>query len=99
MKFLEVVEDKRLGYGAIGTKNVKSHPFLEKLHWDLLEQRHIIPPYIPVSNGVTDKPQVDNLETLLALHGKQGWLKDVPTRSEQKYFKNWYVHNVYFAYY
>ena len=91
LKFLEVVEEKRLGYGAFGTRNVKSHPFLEKIQWDLLEQKHIIPPYIPVANTVTEKAHLDRLDSLLALHGKQAWLKDVPTRTEQKYFKNWYA--------
>ena len=97
LKFLEVVEEKRLGYGAFGTRNVKSHPFLEKIQWDLLEQKHIIPPYKPISSNINDKPQVQSVENLLCLHGKQSWLKEVPTRSEQKYFKNWYVSlNLYF---
>ena len=89
VKFLEVVEEKRLGYGTLGSKNVKNHSFLNKIQWELLEQRHIIPPYKPVLKNVVEKPMHDSIEDALRSHGKHAWLFDFPTRSEQKNFKNW----------
>lgn len=91
LRFLDVVEERRLGYGPVGIKNVKHHKFLNKIQWELLEQRHIIPPYRPmvVTTAHNNTKTHSSLESVLVASGKQHWLTEHPTRAEQKNFKNW----------
>jgi len=89
LRFLDVVEERRLGYGSMGIKNVKSHTFLNKIQWELLEQRHIIPPYKPIANSTVNRAVHNSLESVLVASGKQDWLTEHPSRAEQKNFKNW----------
>lgn len=89
LRFLDVVEDRRLGYGPFGIKDVKGHKFLKGIQWELLEQRHIIPPYKPIARSSASRPVHPSLDAVLVASNKQDWLTEHPSRAEQKNFKNW----------
>jgi protein-serine/threonine kinase len=91
-KLLDVNPKSRLGSGSNGSKNIKSHNFFKGIDWDLLEQKHIEPPYKPEHSRLLDEliPYPD-FETLMKEYGKADWLNDAPQKEGQKYFANWYV--------
>lgn len=88
-------ELKRLGSEAAGgLAAIKSHPFFAGIDWDMLEQKHIDPPFIPdFAERFRNLVPYPNLGTLLLHYNKVGeW--DVtntqtikPTR--QQYFSDW----------
>jgi len=89
-KLLNVDDKKRLGSGPTGAKEVKAHPFFREIDWELLEQKHVEPPYKPSHSKMLDElvPYPD-FETLMNDYGKGEWLQDPPTADEQEYFANW----------
>lgn len=94
-KLLNVDELKRLGSEAVGgLAAIKSHPFFAGIDWDMLEQKHVDPPFIPdFAERFHNLVPYPNLGTLLVHYNKLGeW--DVtntqtikPTR--QQYFSEW----------
>jgi len=89
-RLLDVNDKTRLGSGPAGSKDIKKHPFFEGIDWDLMEQKHVEPPFKP------DRPKtIDELvaypsfEALMQDFGKADWLDDPPTAEDQKYFSNW----------
>ncbi|KAJ1436502.1 hypothetical protein B484DRAFT_428587, partial [Ochromonadaceae sp. CCMP2298] len=46
-KLLDVSDKTRLGSGPHGSKDIKAHPFFADVDWDLMEQKHVEPPYKP----------------------------------------------------
>jgi hypothetical protein len=89
ISFLEVAEDRRLGFGPLGSANVKKHQFLREIQWELLEQRHVIPPYKPLPQLLRQSSVFSSVEDALISLGKINWLAELPSRSEQSFFKNW----------
>lgn len=51
---LERNQEKRLGSGRDGTKDIMQHPFFKDINWELLKKRGIEPPYKPHLQHVTD---------------------------------------------
>jgi serine/threonine protein kinase len=89
-KLLDVNPKTRLGSGSNGSKNIKSHIFFKGIDWDLLEQKHIEPPFKPEHSRLLDEliPYPD-FESLMKEYGKNDWLNDAPQKEGQKYFANW----------
>jgi hypothetical protein len=62
------------------------------IDWDLLEQKHLEPPYKPERAKMLDElVPYPSFEALMHDFGKADWLDDPPAATEQKYFSNWYV--------
>ena len=89
-KLLDVNPKTRLGSGPQGGKNIKSHIFFQNMDWDLLEQKHIEPPFKPDHSKLLDEliPYPD-FETFMKDFGKEEWLTDAPLKDQQRYFANW----------
>jgi serine/threonine protein kinase len=48
---LHTNEIQRLGFGPTGLADIKQHAFFRGLDWALLEQKHVVPPFIPGEGG------------------------------------------------
>ena len=90
-KLLDVNEKTRLGSGPNGVDNIKAHPFFRGINFELLEQKHIEPPFKPQVKQSDDIPVYPNFEILMKDLGKESWLVDDLKDEEQKYFSNWSV--------
>lgn len=88
-KLLDVNEHTRLGSGTDGVKNIKSHSFFKEINWELLEQKHVEPPYKPDQKNMEELPAYPSFETVMKDLGKESWLTDDISESDQKYFSNW----------
>ena len=98
-KFLQIDESQRLGSGKHGRRNIKSHPYFKDLRWSKLEQKHLVPPFIPSDTVLSRNGKEDNhsptdeeevsLEQLLKSADRRKWLLEAPSDSYQIYFENW----------
>lgn len=88
---LDVNENTRLGAGVTGLHKLKKHPFFEGIEWERLEQKHLIPPFIPEAPKLQEKSQYPDFETMMSALGKTEWLEDKPRKEDHKYFEGWYV--------
>jgi serine/threonine protein kinase len=90
-RLLDVNEKTRLGSGPRGVAEIKQHPFFEDFQWELLEQKHVEPPYKPTvkSSAMSDPHRYPTFEAMLADIGKTTWLTDIPEAEDQKYFAAW----------
>jgi serine/threonine protein kinase len=90
-RLLDVNEKTRLGAGPRGVNEIKEHPYFENIDWDLLEQKHVEPPYKPVnkSSALNDPHRYPSFEAMLTDIGKANWMTDVPEPEDQKYFAAW----------
>ncbi|KAK9718588.1 hypothetical protein K7432_005390 [Basidiobolus ranarum] len=62
---LERDPNRRLGSGANGAEDVKSHPYFKEIDWDMLYNKEITSPYIPSLNDEQDLSNFD--ETFLEM--------------------------------
>jgi hypothetical protein len=63
------------------------------IDWDLLEQKHLEPPYKPERAKMLDElVPYPSFEALMHDFGKADWLDDPPAATEQKFFSNWYAY-------
>lgn len=92
-RLLDVNEKTRLGSGPRGVAEIKQHPFFEDFQWELLEQKHVEPPYKPTvkSSAMSDPHRYPTFEAMFADIGKTTWLTDIPEAEDQKYFAAWLV--------
>lgn len=89
-KLLDVNDKSRLGSGPNGVNNIKAHSFFREIDWDLLEQKHIDPPFKPDRSRLFDELEAyPDFESLMKDFGKSEWLDDPPPADDQKYFVNW----------
>lgn len=90
-RFLDVCEKTRLGAGSRGVNDIKEHPYFNNIDWELLEQKHIEPPFMPVNKNLAhnDLHRYPNFDAMLSNIGKSNWNTDVPAPEEQKYFAAW----------
>jgi len=86
---LDVNENTRLGSGAAGLQKLKKHAFFEGIEWERLEQKHLIPPFIPEAPKLQEKSQYPDFDTMMAALGKTDWLEDKPHKDEHKFFESW----------
>jgi hypothetical protein len=54
------VKDPRRRLGSKGINQIKNHPFLEGIDWELVEKKKIKPPFIPI---VKDELDLSNIST------------------------------------
>lgn len=89
-RLLDVNDKTRLGSGPHGANDIKKHKFFDGIDWDLMEQKHIEPPFKPSHAYLLDEliPYPD-FESLMKDFGKSDWLEDVPNEEDQYYFSNW----------
>ena len=92
-RLLDVNEKTRLGSGPRGVAEIKEHPFFDNINWELLEQKHVEPPYKPTvkSSAMSDPHRYPTFDALLTDIGKTTWLTDIPDPEDQKFFAAWCV--------
>jgi serine/threonine protein kinase len=90
-RFLDVNEVTRLGAGNTGVSDIKKHPYFANIDWELLEQKHVEPPYKPITKNCAqnDQHRFASFDLMLASLGKTQWNVEVPESEEQKYFAAW----------
>lgn len=86
---LDVNENTRLGSGTVGLHKLKSHAFFEGIDWEKLEQKHLIPPYIPAVPKLQEKAHFPDFPTMMGSLNKTEWLEDKPREKDDKYYKDW----------
>mmetsp|Transcript_32448 Transcript_32448/g.33074 ORF Transcript_32448/g.33074 Transcript_32448/m.33074 type:complete len:652 (+) Transcript_32448:150-2105(+) len=86
---LDVNENTRLGAGPAGLHKLKAHAFFEGIDWDKLEQKHLIPPYIPDVPKLLERAHFPDFETMMSTLMKNEWMEDKPKSDEHKYFQGW----------
>jgi serine/threonine protein kinase len=90
-RLLDVNDITRLGSGPKGIQDIKNHKFFSCINWEKLEQKHIVPPFIPEERKMDENSLFPNFESMMNEFGKGSWLDDKPPESGQKYFSNWYI--------
>jgi serine/threonine protein kinase len=93
-KLLDVNQHTRLGAGKQGLKNIKKHPFFASIDWNLLEQKHMVPPFKPDPSDLCSAEKnigmgYPDLPTMMGAYGKSTWLEELPPDDYQKYFASW----------
>ena len=90
-QLLDVNDNSRLGAGRDGVKTLKTHPFFEGIDWELLEQRHMVPPFKPLQTF--DDTQEDgtwsSFNSMMVDLKKDRWLRQEISIDEQRYFATW----------
>lgn len=88
-KLLNVDPKERLGAGPSGLEDAKKHPYFRGIDWNLLQQKHVVPPFIPpVKPAKIDDHFVD-FETIMSKLGKSKWLRELPDPNDDRYFAAW----------
>lgn len=85
-QLLDVNSDRRLG--SDGVRRVKEHPYFESVNWELMEQKHMEPPYVPEARQQAAQRLAD-FEDMMAACGKTDWLDDEIEEQEQQHFFPW----------
>jgi serine/threonine protein kinase len=83
-RLLDVNAETRLGAAEI-----RAHPFYADVDWSRLEQKHVVPPFIPTTRSLEETPQFQSFEALMSSLGKNSWLTELPEPKLQKYFNSW----------
>ena len=90
-QLMDVNDSSRLGSGRDGAKRLKTHPFFEGIDWELLEQRHMVPPFKPLQTF--DDTQEDgtwsSFNSMMVDLKKDRWLRQEISIDEQRYFATW----------
>jgi serine/threonine protein kinase len=87
---LQIDESERLGAGAHGFLRLKRHPFFEPIHWTMLGQQQVTPPFLPPANvDFEDDVQYD-YDNFLQKMNLTDFASQVPSYEEQEHFSHWY---------
>ena len=80
-----------MGSGSKGVRDIKEHPYFANIDWERLEQKHVEPPFKPISKSLAhnDSHRYPSFDSLLNDIGKSSWKTDLPDSDEQKYFTAW----------
>lgn len=85
-KLLDVSPKSRLGAKPGGVEDIKKHPFFAGIDWNLLEQKHVLPPFVPVVNETTVEAM--RFEDFMEKEGKNEWLTESVPNSDSL-FNGW----------
>ena len=90
-KLLDVNDNTRLGSGPGGVRALKAHPFFDGIDWELLEQRHMEPPYKPKASfdDVQEEEKWPSFDAMMVDLGKEKLMRQQISEDKQKYFANW----------
>ena len=90
-RLLDVNDRTRLGAGPQGLRDLKNHPFFADINWEKLEQRHVVPPYVPVLelSAPDETALFPNFEAMMEEFGKSDWLTQPPDDDGQTHFASW----------
>lgn len=89
--FLEVDEQRRLGSGPGGLRDIKAQPLYKGVNWAKLTQRLVSPPFIPRRSDAPDVAPT-TFEDMMESFGKARWMFHTIPNVDKQYFENWYVH-------
>eukprot|EP00904_Undaria_pinnatifida_P007970 jgi/Undpi1/4302/HiC_scaffold_17.g07668.m1 len=88
--------DKRLGTGPTGKEDIKSHPFMKGINWDLLESKHMEPPYKPPVKPLREEACFPSFEAMMLTlqeaekrSGKKRGDLEMGPNDDQKCFESW----------
>ena len=72
-------------------KALKAHPFFDGIDWELLEQRHMEPPFKPKASfdDVQEEEKWPSFDAMMVDLGKEKLLRQEISEDKQKYFANW----------
>jgi len=93
-KLLDVNDATRLGAGGKkGLQDIKNHKFFSQIDWELLEQKHVEPPFIPenATKKLDEQSMFPTFEAMMESFEKTSWLNEVVKEEDQKYFSTWYA--------
>jgi serine/threonine protein kinase len=82
---LERDENKRLGCGKDGLKEIQGHPFFSNIDWDKLYKKQITPPFVPEKSKDDDKEAVNFDETFTKESVRDSVVQSI-TKDENKQF-------------
>ncbi|CAM9402855.1 unnamed protein product [Chrysoparadoxa australica] len=96
---LHGTEEQRLGCSPELLEKLKGHKFFESIEWEVLGQRHMIPPYIPNVQKPSETPFFPNFQSLMmdyalceeldpGFEDGYDW-NQTPTPEDDKHFGNW----------
>ena len=94
--FLELDDEKRLGYGNDGINDVKAHRYFQNVDWHSLSLKRALPSYcIPSRDYVAAFKLKQNqlpctFKELFIDKNRKGWLGKCPNVTQQTHFTKWY---------
>ena len=94
--FLELDDEKRLGYGSNGINQIKAHPYFANVDWHGLGLMRELPAYcIPSKEYISMFKLKQNhtpctFKEMFVSSNRKNWLGKCPTVSQQSYFSKWY---------
>lgn len=88
-RLLDVNDKTRLGSGPSGLGDIKAHSFFRSINWELLEQKHMLPPYRPDLKPPSEIPLYPSFEVMMSELQRSDWLSEAPNPADQKYFSDW----------
>lgn len=60
LALLEADATRRIGCGRAGVREIKQHAFFENISWRSLEQKKVMPPYLPTMSKATTPKRMDS---------------------------------------
>jgi len=90
-RLLDVNDNTRLGAGPRAVDDIKSHPFFEGIDWELLEQRHMVPPFKPQAtfDDTQEEGKWPSFHSMMVDLGKEKLFRQEIAPEEQRYFATW----------
>lgn len=89
-RLLDVDPATRLGAGKSGFRDIRDHEFFASISWERLEQKHVVPPYLPEKMPIPEEPRYESFDSMLRCLGRDSWVDDtIDPESDKRFFGNW----------